>query len=126
MYRCQTCKRRTEDIDEVPCVTKDHPFSPEEITTVHHYSRGPEGERLLACTGRPSKPGVMAIGGRMGLTCIRCKTALKEAALAANEKVEKLLAKKYPSPSETTEAEPEPSLPESEDTDKIPDTDENT
>lgn len=74
MYRCQTCRKRTEDIDVIPCNPANHEFVPQEIRTIHKfiYDRAERTVTVL-CTGKPPFPGTTGLGGNYGINCIRCK-----------------------------------------------------
>ena len=85
MYRCQTCRARTEDIDEVPCKTKDHPFKPQYIQTLHKFVYDERNRPTVLCTGNPPRPGVMGLGGNYGINCIRCRTKMKEELLSSRD-----------------------------------------
>jgi hypothetical protein len=84
MYRCQVCKRRTEDIDSPPCIDKGHQFKPQQITTFHKFIREKNGSMTVLCTGKPPKSGTQGLGGNYGINCIRCKTKMKELLEAGN------------------------------------------
>ena len=78
MYRCRTCQKRTEDIDNPPC-NKElcEEFFPEKIATIHSlYFEG--NTRKVLCTGRPVSPGIRGVGRDLGVTCIRCKRKAHE------------------------------------------------
>ena len=73
MYRCLSCRTRTDDIDSPNC--EGHTFVPQKIPTVHQYARK-DGRSVLLCTGKGRRPGAIAVGGRYGVTCIACKEAM--------------------------------------------------
>lgn len=88
MYRCKTCQRRTEDIDNPPC-GKDpcEEFYPEQIPTIHSlYFEG--DQRKVLCTGKLLSPGIRGVGGPYGVTCIRCKRKRHELALRDKAELE--------------------------------------
>jgi hypothetical protein len=75
MYRCQVCRKRTEDIDNPPC--SGHEFVPQQIKTIHKfiYDRSSRTVTVL-CTGKPPRPGTTGLGGNYGINCIRCRTKM--------------------------------------------------
>lgn len=81
MYRCQVCKKRTEDIDEAPCNPANHVFRPEHIRTLHKYIYDRKNKTVtVLCTGNAPRRGTEGLGGNYGITCVRCKTKMKELA----------------------------------------------
>lgn len=58
------------DIDEAPCEC----FTPQKIPTIHQRTK----EGTLLCTGKPLRPGAIAVGGRYGVSCILCKEAMNK------------------------------------------------
>lgn len=76
MYRCQSCRKRTEDIDVPPCNPANHKFIPEKIRLMHKYVYSKEGVYCL-CTGSRPTGNMTGLGGNLGITCIRCKEAMK-------------------------------------------------
>ena len=86
MYRCQVCKKRTEDVDVAPCNPANHTYMPEKIRALHKfiYDRANK-TRTVLCTGLPPKPGTEGLGGNYGISCIRCKQAMKDAAITAEK-----------------------------------------
>lgn len=86
MYRCQVCKKRTEDLDVVPCNPANHAFSPIEIRTLHKFIYDKANKTItVLCTGQPPRQGTLGLGGNYGINCIRCRTAIKNAAQAIKD-----------------------------------------
>ena len=79
MYRCQVCRRRTEDIDVAPCIDNRHEFKPEEIRTLHRFVFSADRRSVtVLCTGKPPKPATQGLGGNYGINCPRCRAKLKD------------------------------------------------
>ena len=79
---------RTEDIDQAPCINKNHPFVPQKVTTIHKSVRDPKTNLItLLCTGKTPRPGSVFLGGSLGISCIECRTKMKEAAIARDAKL---------------------------------------
>ena len=76
MYRCQVCRKHTEDIDESPC-DDSHVFEPLKIATMHKLEFDGT-DRILYCTQSSLKPGVQGVGSWLGVNCIRCRAKYKE------------------------------------------------
>jgi hypothetical protein len=92
IFKCQTCTKRTDDIDAPPCDKGDAciEFKPIQITQVHHRLIK-DGISTLLCTGKPIPRGTVALGGIYGLNCIKCRQMLKDnATLAKSQESVKL------------------------------------
>lgn len=85
MFRCKVCRKRTEDIDASPCGEKaNHQFDPEPIRTMHKFNYDKRlGTVTVLCTGEPPRNGATGLGGNYGITCIRCRTKMKEQLIAS-------------------------------------------
>lgn len=87
MFKCLGCGNLCEDIDTPNCTDTCSRFSPQKILARHLITKG-----NILCTGRPPKPGTIALGRPDGVNCIRCRVILKkqydEKATAAKEKAE--------------------------------------
>jgi hypothetical protein len=82
MYRCQVCRRRTEDIDSPPCISNDHVFTPQKIDTIHKYDYK-NGYVTVRCTGAAPTPNMIGLGSDLGINCIRCRTIMQQEAAAS-------------------------------------------
>lgn len=111
MYKCQSCNRRTEDIDEPNCIETCRGFNPIEIRTMHRLITK-DSRKVLLCTGKPPQGTATYLGGNYGISCIRCRKKMKEQILAlekeANTPVE-----------ETADSEESLDLPDEEILDKL-------
>ena len=76
LYRCMSCRKRTEFVDEPPCNTEECNFVPQAIPLLHRFDRT---TGTIACTGKPpSNTKVQFLHQWSGVNCIRCRKVLMD------------------------------------------------